>query len=139
MLLVPTKAGDDKSNIGFSIPSDQDVDSYVKHQQFAATRYKGLIEKWEKRVAMGGNPISAEKQAGAIGAVADAQARIEQVQGIDSFCGNLLAGSGLRTSSTGCMLDWLLIDMAPARVTSNKVKCYSLSSSSTTANLCAAS
>jgi len=52
---------------------------------------------------------------------AQQQAKILHVQGLDQFCGNMLWGSGLRISSTGCLLDWLLIEIADARPTSNKV------------------
>ena len=52
---------------------------------------------------------------------AEQQAKIRYAQDIDKFCGNMLCGSGLRISSTGWMLDWLLIKMADARPTNNKV------------------
>jgi hypothetical protein len=120
MLPVPTKDTDEKRAIQFNCPSVQDVKSYVSDQQIIATAYERRQREWEEKAAEGGYENAAEEQAMAALLFADAQAKLQR-QGIDSFCGNLLWGSGLRASSTGCHLDWLLIDMSPARAISSKV------------------
>jgi hypothetical protein len=126
---VPIRRDRNKA-IQFDCPSSQDVGSYLADRRVTLDQYERLKKTLERRATeagdRGGDEDIEVRISANDAAMAEEQARLQRAEGLDISCGKILCGSGLRTSSSGWFMDWLLIEITDARSTSNKVSCFIL-------------
>ncbi len=109
-------------------PSKEDIDesiqawiSYLHDQQ---ERLNGTREKIEIGIASNAR-IRCLK--GEINAVEETKEKVRGLENLDRQLGRVLASSGFKVASTGCGLDWGLVEVNEERVAGNLVSVHSRS------------